>query len=177
MMLFFRRFVGALALEPVTFEDVEADTHSGIQAALVVLLACGASGVAAMNLSAIGWAGFAIGSALALATWIIWAMLISTIGTIAMPEPQTRSNTGELLRTLGFATAPGVFFAFAGMRTVTPFVLIVVSIWMAATTVIAVRQALDYRSTARAAAVCLAAWLLSFGLVAGLGLMFSRTVS
>ena len=35
MARFTRRFMGALVLDPVTFEDVEADIHAGGQAAIV----------------------------------------------------------------------------------------------------------------------------------------------
>lgn len=174
---FIRRFMGALVLDASAFEDVESDRRAGIQAGAVVLLACVAGGFAAMNINSVGVPGFAIGMAATFAAWIVWAMLISAIGTRWMPEPQTQSNPGELLRTIGFAAAPGVFYAFAAMRAVTPFVFMVVSIWMIAATVLAVRQALDYRSTARAMAVCLIGWLISFGLTAAIGMLFTRPVS
>ncbi len=178
MTLFIRRFIGALVLDASAFEDVESDRRAGIQAGAVVLLACAAGGFAAMSVSSIGTVpGFAIGMAATLGAWIVWAMLISAIGTRLMPEPQTQSNPGELLRTIGFAAAPGVFYAFAAMPTVTPFVFVVVSVWMVAATVLAVRQALDYRSTGRAIAVCTVCWLISFGLTAAIGMLFTRPVS
>jgi hypothetical protein len=43
--------------------------------------------------------------------------------------------------------------------------------------VVGVRQALDYRSTTRAIAVCAVSWLLSFGVVFAVLMMFSRSVS
>ena len=67
---------------------------------------------------------------------------------------------------LGFAAAPGVFVAFAAMREVAPFVLKLVAAWMVAAAVMAIRQALDYRSTGRAIVVCVLAWLLTFGTLA-----------
>ena len=177
MARFIRRFIGALVLDAGTFEDVESDRQAGIQAAAVVLLACVAGGFAALSLRAVASPGFAIGMVAVLGAWIVWAMLISAIGTGLMPEPQTQSNPRELLRTIGFAAAPGVFYGFAAMQTVAPFVFVVVSIWMIAATVLAVRQALDYRSTGRAVVVCGVAWLLSLGLTVAIGLLFSRPVS
>lgn len=177
MGLFIKRFVGALALDAGTFEDVESDRRAGLQAAAVVLVACVAGGFAAMSVSSLGASGFAIGMASALGAWIVWAMLVSAIGTRLMPEPQTRSNPRELLRTIGFAAAPGVFYALAAMPAVAPFVFVVVSVWIIAAGVLAVRQALDYRSTGRAVAVCLIGWLLSFGLTAAFGMLFTRQVS
>lgn len=178
MAVFFRRFIGALVLDASAFEDVEADRRAGVQAAMVVLLACAAGGFAAINVTALTAASsFAIGMAATLGAWIVWAMLLSAIGTRLMPEPQRRSNPGELLRTIGFAAAPGVFFALAAFPSAAPFVFVVVSIWMITATVLAVRQALDYLGTGRAIAVCVVAWLLSFGLTAAIGMLSARPVS
>jgi hypothetical protein len=63
------------------------------------------------------------------------------------------------------------------LRSAAPVVLVVVSIWMMAAAVLGLRQALDYRSTARAITVCVVAWLLSFGVMAAIAAIFTRTVS
>jgi hypothetical protein len=175
--LFVRRFMGALVLDPVTFEDVEADRHAGGQAALVVALACLAGGFAVAGSSQLTFTTFIAGIAATLGAWVVWALLITTIGTIVMPEPTTNSRPAELMRTMGFAAAPGVFLAFAAMRAAAPFAVALASLWMIAATVLAVRQALDYRSLARAVVVCVAAWLVAFGVVAVTGLIFARPVS
>jgi hypothetical protein len=174
---FTRRFMGALVLDPVTFEDVEADPHSGPQAAIVVLLACAGGGLAAVGSSSMNLATFVAGMAMTLGAWVVWALLITTIGTHLFPEPQTSSRTGELLRTMGFAAAPGLFLAFGAMRSAAPFAFAVASIWLVAATVLAVRQALDYRSLSRAVVVCVIAWLLTFGITAGAGMLLTRPVS
>ena len=43
--------------------------------------------------------------------------------------------------------------------------------------VIAVRQALDYKSTARAIGVCVLGWVLAIAMSVALGLFFGPTVS
>jgi hypothetical protein len=53
----------------------------------------------------------------------------------------------------------------------------VVSIWMIAAAVLAVRQALDFRSTPRAIAVCVLSWALSVGLLLGFSWVFAQPVS
>lgn len=175
--VFVRRFMGALVLDPVTFEDVESDRHAGGQAAMVVLLACLAGGVAAVGSAGMSVPAFAAGIAATLGAWLVWALLIATIGTMVMPEPCTNCRPAELLRTMGFAAAPGVFLVFGAMRVAAPFALTLASVWMVAATVLAVRQALDYRSLGRAIVVCVAAWLMTFGIVAAAGLLLSRPVS
>jgi len=177
MPRFMMRLLGVLVLDPVAFEEIEADRRAAMQSVLVVAAVCLSAGFAAAGLQIAGIAGFVSGVVMALGAWLVWVVLIATLGTYAMAEPQTKSDLPELLRVLGFAAAPGLFIAFAAMRAVTPFVVVAVAIWMVAAAVLGLRQALDYRSTARAAAVCVISWLLSFGAMAAIATLFTRTVS
>jgi hypothetical protein len=56
-------------------------------------------------------------------------------------------------------------------------VFAVTAVWMLAAMVVAVRQALDYDSTARALAVCGVGWLLTIVIVIVLGLAFGPSLS
>ena len=176
MVAFFERFMGVLSLDASIYENVEADRRAGMQSVIVVLAACLAGGVAAMGLGLVGWSGFLTGAIVVLGAWLVWVGIITTVGTIAMAEPDTHSDVRELLRVLGYATAPGVFLALAAIRPAAPFVFALVAVWMSAAAVLAVRQALDYHSTMRAAAVCAISWLLSFGIMAVLAMIFTTTV-
>jgi len=82
------------------------------------------------------------------------------IGTKLLPEPQTQSNPKELLRVLGFASAPGLLRVLGIFPFLRLLVFIITAIWMIAAMVVAIRQALDYTSTARAILVCVIAWLI-----------------
>jgi hypothetical protein len=177
MTLFFRRFLGALSLDPGAFEDIEASRSADVQAMVVLLAACAAGGIGAIGLGVTGPAGFVVSALIVLGAWLVWAGLIAALGTTAMADVDTRSDVHELLRVLGYAAAPGVFLAFAAMRSVAPLMVLLVIVWMIAAAVLGVRQALDFRSTARAAAVCVAAFVLSAGAMTAVALLFSRTVS
>ena len=176
MTLLFRRFVGALALSPDAFEDIEADRYADLQSMLVVLAVCLSGGFGAVGFGAAGAAGFAAGSILVLAGWLVWVGVIATVGTTSLAEPQTSSSVRELLRVLGYAAAPGIFLGFAAIRPAAPIVILIVAAWMIAAAVIGVRQALDYKRTGRAIAVCAAALALAAGMMAGVGLLFSTPV-
>ena len=169
--------MGALALDAGAFEDIERDRRADMQSVLVVLSVSAAAGLAAIGLGLAGPAGFVAGAIVMLGAWVLWVAAIAAIGTVTLAEPQTRSDVHELLRVLGYAAAPGLFLALAVMRAAAPIVLAIVAVWMIAAAVLAVRQALDYRSTVRAAAVCVIAWLLSFGVFAAAALFFSQPVS
>jgi hypothetical protein len=152
------RMVGAAKLDPATYEEVEADRTATGQAMGVVILSSLAMGVGSI---ASGEAGFVGGLLAGLVGWVVWAFLTWIIGTKILPEPGTRSDMGELLRTLGFASAPGILRVFGFIPILGSFVLMAALIWMLVATVVAVRQALDYTSTGRAVLVCVIGWFVN----------------
>jgi hypothetical protein len=176
MTQFFRRLIGALVLDAGAYEDIEADWHASMQSVIVVAAVCVAGGIAGMGLG-LGAAAFVSGAVIALGAWLVWAAVIVALGTSVLAEPQTKTDIPQLLRVLGYASAPGLFVVLAAMRAAAPFVMLMVAVWMTAAAVLAVRQALDYRSTARAIGVCVLSLLISAGVLAGFAAMFTRTVS
>ncbi len=147
------RMLRAARLDVDLYEEVEADRESVVQAGWVVVLSSVAAGIGVTGLS--GPVDLLLASVAALLGWVMWAALIYFIGAKLLPEPQTRSDLGELLRTLGFASAPGILRVLGIVPLLGPLLVVLVSLWMLAAMVVAVRQALDYESTMRAIGVCL----------------------
>jgi hypothetical protein len=174
---FLQRLLGAAALDTAIYEEVEADGNATIQACATVVLSSLAAGVGARGFGSGMVTQIAFISTIALLAWAAWALITFEIGVRLMPQPQTRSNVGELLRTIGFATAPGCLRVLGVLPGVTIPVFAVTSIWMLATMVVAVRQALDYRSTGRAVAVCGLGWVLILTITIVLGLAFGPSLS
>ena len=112
-------------------------------------------------------------SLLAFAVWAVWALLTFEIGTRIFPAPRTQADVGQLLRTIGFASAPGILRVAGVIPGSTTVVFIVTAVWMLMAMIVAVRQALDYTSTTRAFAVCAFGWVLAFGMALGIGIFFS----
>jgi hypothetical protein len=175
---FLQRLIGAAALDAPVYEEIESDPRATMQAFVVVLLSSLATGIGATRLlGPRGAAGFSVGNilfltALALVVWAAWALLTFEVGYRLMPQPQTRADPGELLRTVGFATAPGLLRILGVFPEVTVPAFVVSSIWMVAAMVVAVRQALDYQRTSRAIAVCLVGFSLAMAVATLLGLVF-----
>ncbi len=160
MSTFTQRMIGAAKLDVDIYEEVEADTGATGQAMTLVVLSSLAAGVGSFR--EIGIVGVLVASILALVGWFIWAGLTYLIGTKILPEPQTESNVGELLRTIGFASSPGLLQVFSFLPGVGTIINFVVGIWMLSAMVVAVRQALDYKGTGRAIGVCLIGWVVYF---------------
>jgi hypothetical protein len=106
-----------------------------------------------------------VGTVTALVGWYIWAFLTYLIGTKFLPEPQTKSDIGELLRTIGFASSPGLIRVLGVVPEIEKFVFSAASVWMLVAMVIAVRQALDYKGTWRAIIVCVIGWVIQIAIL------------
>jgi hypothetical protein len=177
MATFVRRILGALALERGTFENVEADRGALGQAMLVVILASAAAGLGRLGVGDGGLRAVAAPVIGSLAAWAAWAGLIAFLGTRILPSPSTSSNAGELMRTMGFAAAPGLLRAFEVLGDARWFMLPLTSVWMIAAMTVAVRQALDYESLGRAVSVVILGWLVAAAVATAIGLLFAVPVS
>jgi hypothetical protein len=169
-MTFVERMVGAAKLDTRVYEEVEADRTATPQALAVVVLAAVAGGIGIRE----GLAGLVLGTVFGLVGWVIWAWLVYVIGSRWLPEPDTKADTGELLRTIGFATAPGILRVIGVIPGLGSIVFVVTAVWTLAAVVVAVRQALDYQSTGRAVGVCLLGWLVQVAFVALLAVLTPR---
>ena len=155
---FAERVVGAARLDGAVYEEVENDPTAMIQALGVVLLTSVAAGLGARR----GWNGLVVGMLASIFSWYVWAVLTWWIGTRMLPTAETSATHGELLRTLGFASAPGMVQVLGLVPALRGVSIAVAAIWMLVAGVVAVRQALDYRSTGRAVAVVGIGWLIQW---------------
>ena len=155
--VFVDRIIRACKLDITLYEEVEADKSATFQAALVVVLSSLAAGVGAISL---GSYNFIMPAILSLISWYIWAYLIYLIGAKLFPEENTKADHGELLRTIGFSSAPGLIRVFGFTPELMTITFIGGGIWMLVAMIIAVRQALDYQSTWRAVGVVVIGFLI-----------------
>ena len=167
--------IRAAKLDAQLYEEVEADQGAMREAMTVVVLSAVAAGIG--NIANGGLPGIIVGTIGALAGWYIWAFLTYFIGTRLLPEPDTKADHGELLRTIGFSSAPGLIRVFGIIPGIAPIVFAVAGGWMLIAMVIAVRQALDYKSTWRAIGVCVVGWLIQALILAVAVSMFGGTSS
>ncbi len=158
MASFQDRVVGAIRLRADVFEDVEHDRAATGQAALVVVAVALAGGIA--RFWYLGITGLVMTLVLSLIGWVIGSALLLFVGTKIFPGKNTEADMGQMLRTLGFAQAAGLF----GILGIIPFlgylIEFLIWIWILVAMVFATRQALDYDDTMKAVVVCLFTWAL-----------------
>jgi len=155
MASFQTRVIGALQLKAQAFEDVEHDRSATGQAAIVVALAAASVPLWRLSLPTV-----VMGVVVGLLGWVIGAFVLLIVGTKLLPGKNTEADLGQMLRTLGFAQAPGLFQVFGILPILGLLVALVLRIWVLVAMVIAVRQALDYEDTARAIVTCAVAWII-----------------
>jgi hypothetical protein len=157
-MPFAPRLIRAARLEPALYEEVEADRSATGQSLLVVVLASVAGSV---------WlsAGMILpGVVTSILAWFLWALLTYIVGARLLPEPTTEANLGQMLRVIGFASAPGILRVL-GIGVLAYPIAIVTGVWMLVAMVVGIRQALDYRSTARAVLVAVVGWVVYLAII------------
>ncbi len=153
------RMIGASKLDVNVYEEVEADKTATGQAMGVVVLSSLAAGIGSIGRGGLG-IGILFGTIAALIGWYVWAYITYFVGTKLLPEPQTKADHGELLRTIGFSSSPGLIRVLGIVPGLTGIIYLIASIWMLIAMVVAVRQALDYQSTFRAVGVCMIGWVI-----------------
>lgn len=153
---FTRRMIAAASLDVSVYEEVEADGTATGQAALVVVLSAIAAAIGSVNQNAIG------GLIGALVGWAVWAGVTYFIGATLF---KGTASWGELLRTLGFAQAPGLLYVVGIIPVLGALAKLVIGIWVLIAGIIAIRQALDI-STGKAVATALLGWVLLMILMA-----------
>jgi len=170
------RMLRAAWLHADTYEEIEADHRSIRQAAVVVLAACTAIGVARyVQSSGAGIPASPLVLQVALSVveplvlWFGGSALVFMVGATFFRGPETETDFAEVLRTTGFAFTPALFriFAIVPPPTLGLAIDLVARAWVFVAFVVAVRQALDF-TTARAigtfgTAVVLL-WLILWGL-------------
>lgn len=146
------RMLGAAFLDIDTFEEVEHDETATLQAGAVVALVAVAT---AIGQSPLGVFGAVRGAVAALVGWLVWAGITYLVGDKLLGGHAT---WGELLRTLGFAQAPGVLMVLAIIPLLGTPITLFAALWMLVAAFIAIRQALDF-GNGKTLATVVVGWL------------------
>ena len=131
------RMIGAAKLDVDIYEEVEHDDTATGQAAGVVAMAAVAQAIGGAG----GGSTIIVGGLFAaFLGWLVWAGVTYLIGDRLLGGTAT---WGELLRTLGFAQAPGLLMVLAVVPLLGGLVRLTVGLWVLVAGFVGLRQALD----------------------------------
>ena len=150
------RISGAAVLKSAVYDEVAADRRATVQATLVVVLASLAASTQDYGL---GWVAMAWVAAVSVLQWLFWVLITYEVGCDLLGGEATLSS---LLRTLGFARAPGILMV---LGPVVGGIHFVAHLWTFLAGVVAVRQACGF-GTVRAVVTTLCGivpyWIVVF---------------
>jgi hypothetical protein len=160
----------AARLESALYEEVEAEPRSLAQAFVVVLLAS-AAGALGARLGAYPPLRVALEALEPIVFWVGASLFSYMAGATFFRGAETQTDFAEVLRTTGFAFAPGLLRVLGGLPAVDVAGLhlpatLISDVWVVLASIVAVRQALDF-STVRAIGTFGVAYLLLWLLLAG----------
>jgi hypothetical protein len=163
------RAIRVARLELPIYRTIAFDANATRQAALVVATVAIASGIGAIGDSLGAVITAIIGAFLG---WFIFAATTWFFGRNVFGTPVTQANMESLLRTLGYARAPGVL-AFFGFIPIIGWMLVGVSaVWALVTAIVAIRETLAL-STNRAIMIGIAAGITAFIVRIIIGIVFN----
>lgn len=160
-------------LDLSTFRAIQLDPKATKEAAIVVAVVAVAS--------AIGSAGDEGGRIFvsligAFLGWLILSGMTYFFGTNIFGTPTTQVNMESLLRTLGYAQAPGALALFGVIPIFGWIVALVGAIWSLVTAIVAIRETL-HLSTMRAVLIAIVAAIATGLIVGTLSILFNVDVS
>ena len=159
MSLFLNRLIRAAMLDTNLYEEVIADTGTMFQAMIAVFIYSAASAYGGFGRA--GVAGINFGMITTLIGWYIWAFSTYFVGVRLLPEAETNVNRKAVLRAMGFASSPGLIRLLGLIPNLAGTTILVASIWMLMAAVVAIKQAMNYKSIYRAVGVCMIGWIIS----------------
>lgn len=139
-----QRMIGALRLDRATYEEIESDKTATGQAAFIIVGTSAVAGAVSYVVDGVGSGGDGILGAIgALLGWAAYAWLAYFLGTRLFAAPETKSDWGEVARTLGYANTPRFFYVLALIPGLAGLVQLVIGLWVLVATVVALQASLD----------------------------------
>ncbi len=162
------RAIRVAKLELPVYREIARDANATKEAAVVVAVVALASGIGALSDS---FGSVVVAVLGAFIGWVVFAGMTYFFGKNIFGSPSTQVDVESLLRTQGYAQAPGVLAFFGFIPVLGWIAALVGGIWGIVTAVVAIRETLVI-GTGRAIIVGIIAAIAS-GIVVGLlGLIF-----
>lgn len=172
-----RRMLGATFFDSHTYEEIENDSSSMVQAIGIVLLVTLCAIAGGMANEMLGRTTpleiileLTFGLAFGVLRWALWVTIVFMVGAGLLRTHHTETSWAEMGRILGFALTPGVLSVLSGVPFLDWVFVWVAVFWSLAAAVMGVRQGMDYESTGRAMLVVAMSGLIA---VIPLALTFS----
>ncbi|MGI8482692.1 MAG: YIP1 family protein [Thermomicrobiales bacterium] len=162
------RSIGVAKLVQRTYREIAVDPGATREAAIVVVVVAVASGIGGAGH---GFGGIFFGIIGAFISWLLFTVVAWFFGKHLFGVPTTNANRESLLRTIGYAQAPGILAIVGFIPILGGLIAFVGSIWVIVTSVFAIRQVFGM-STGRAIITAVIAGIATGIILPFIGLIF-----
>ena len=162
------RSIGVAKLVQRTYREIAVDPGATREAAIVVVIVAIAGGIGG---AANGFGGIVVGVIGAFVSWLLFTVVAWFFGSQLFGNPTTNANRESLLRTIGYAQAPGILAIVGFIPILGGLIAFAGSIWVIVASVFAIRQVFGM-STGRAIITAVVAGIAT-GIILGIiGVIF-----
>lgn len=159
MRVFVLRIIRALLLDNSLYTEVKLDKEALAEAILINIAYGIVIGIDLIGKLAV-FPALMLGVLSAVLGWYFLAYAIFIIGTRLLPNPAENVELSQIVRVIGFVNCIGLIRIVAFSPLFRKNILIFLTIWTLAATIIAIKQVFNYSSTRRAVGVYLILFLI-----------------
>ena len=154
----FDRILRVIKLDQSVFAEIEKDESATAEALIIVLAASFLSALGAGIANSGRFFGAFIGEFVTgvLVGWIVWSLITLWIGTNLF---EGKADLGEMLRTIGYASAPRLLGLFRFIPCIGPLIALIGAILSLVAAFFAIREALDL-DTPKTLATVVIGWIV-----------------
>jgi len=136
--------VRSLKLDKSLYKDKKNFGEQAIYFALIIMILDGIAGAVAAN--TIIKTAIAMSGLMAILTWLVWSILIYTLGVKLFPDKESKVPFKKVLIGVGYAHVPGLLRFFAVTPDLMVPIIFITQFWIFASLIISTKEVLNLKS-------------------------------
>ena len=136
--------VRSLKLDKSLYKDKKNFGEQAIYFALIIMILDGIAGAVAAN--TIIKTAIALSGLMAILTWLVWSILIYTLGVKLFPDKESKVPFKKVLIGVGYAHVPGLLRFFAVTPDLMVPIIFITQFWIFASLIISTKEVLNLKS-------------------------------
>ena len=136
--------VRSLKLDKSLYKDKKNFGEQAIYFALIIMILDGIAGAIAAN--TIIKTAIAMSGLMAILTWLVWSILIYTLGVKLFPDKESKVPFKKVLIGVGYAHVPGLLRFFAVTPDLMVPIIFITQFWIFASLIISTKEVLNLKS-------------------------------
>ena len=150
--------VRSLKLDKSLYKDKKNFGEQAIYFALIIMILDGIAGAVAAN--TIIKTAIALSGLMAILTWLVWSILIYTLGVKLFPDKESKVPFKKVLIGVGYAHVPGLLRFFAVTPDLMVPIIFITQFWIFASLIISTKEVLNLKSNIKSFGIIFLSFLI-----------------